>query len=206
MPPEIFLAFDTAAAHCAAAVLWGDAVADPRVVRRVETWVEVMAKGQAERLVPMLGEFLGRHQVAWADLTGIAVGVGPGNFTGIRISVALARGLALGRGIAAVGVTGFEAVAPHEAIPFWAVIEAPRDQVYVQRRDGGAAMIIAADRVAGLDAPVRRLSAISSAEMVANIAEVGFFKAATVQPRPAPFYLRGADAAPPSDLPPVILP
>ena len=134
MPPEaepvplesgIILAFDTSAAHCAAAVLSGD---------RVITRVEPMAKGQAERLVPMLDEVLAEAGVSWGDLAAIGVGTGPGNFTGIRIAVALARGLALGLKVPAIGVTGFEAMAPAAKHPFWAVIDAPRDQSYVQRQ------------------------------------------------------------------------
>ena len=104
----------------------------------------------------------------------------------------------MGRGIAAVGVTGFEALGAGE---FWAVIDAPRGQVYVQ--GSGAATIMQAEDVTG---PVRRMSDVSPAELVTRIAEVGFLKAGTPQPRPAPFYLRGAEALPSSDPPVVILP
>ena len=65
-----------------------------------------MDKGQAERLMPLLEEVLAEGGIGWADLTALAVGTGPGNFTGVRIAVAAARGLALGLGIPAIGVTG----------------------------------------------------------------------------------------------------
>ena len=55
-----------------------------------------MEKGQAERLMPMLAEMLAEAGVGFGDLARIGVGTGPGNFTGVRISVAAARGLALG--------------------------------------------------------------------------------------------------------------
>ena len=183
----VTLAFDTAAAHCAAALLSGD---------RVVTRVEMMAKGQAERLVPLLEEMLAGEGVGWADIGVIAVGVGPGNFTGIRIAVALARGLALGLGVPAVGVTGFEALGAERT----GSVPAPRGQFYV-KVPGAAAEIVEVEPPG-----VVRLAEMPVDAFVAAIARVGRDKARTPQPRPAPFYLRGADAAPASDPPPVILP
>ena len=184
---DCLLAFDTSAAHCAAAVLLGE-----RVVVRVE----VMAKGQAERLVALLDEVLAEGGVGWGDLSAIAVGTGPGNFTGIRIAVSLARGLALGLGVPAVGVTGFEALGADLVV----AIPAPRGQFYVKAPGTVAELVAVAPEGAA------RFGAVAVAEFVEAIARVGRVKAATAQPRPAPFYLRAADAAPASDPPPVILP
>ncbi len=94
------LAFDTSVAHCAAALLSGGRIVAQRY--------EEMAKGQGERLIGLLGDVLDDHGAVWADLDGIGVGIGPGNFTGIRIAVSAARGLALGLGVPAIGVSGFE--------------------------------------------------------------------------------------------------
>lgn len=69
-----------------------------------------MARGQAESLFPTLEELMGEADTVWQDLDAIGVGVGPGNFTGIRISVSAARGLALSLGIPAVGISTFEAI------------------------------------------------------------------------------------------------
>ena len=69
-----------------------------------------MARGQAECLFPTLEELMGDASLAWQNLDAIGVGVGPGNFTGIRISVSAARGLALSLGIPAVGISTFEAI------------------------------------------------------------------------------------------------
>lgn len=196
------LAFDTSAAHCAAALLLPD-----RIIQRVEP----MEKGQAERLLPMLEEVLAEGGTGWADLKALAVGTGPGNFTGVRIAVAAARGLALGLGIPAVGVTRLEALAHGLPRPVMVIEDAKRGQVYVQlfTRNGAAEAHLA-------DSVVPACPATGSAAgegalppampLVEAIARIGAERAGTPQPRPAPFYLRGADAAPPSDPPPVILP
>ncbi len=93
------LAFDTSGAWCAAAVL-----SEGAVTARAEE----MMRGQAERLMPFLEEHLASAGLTWKDLDALAVGIGPGNFTGLRISVAAARGLSLGLGIPALGVSLFE--------------------------------------------------------------------------------------------------
>ena len=198
------LAFDTSAAHCAAALLLPD-----RLIQRVEP----MEKGQAERLVPMLEEMLAEGGIGWSDLKALAVGTGPGNFTGVRIAVAAARGLALGLGIPAVGVTRLEALAYGLPRPLRVIEDARRGEVYVQdfTADGPEpARLAVADTVEPLSnstgsgaGPQALPSALPLAEAIARI---GADRAKTPQPRPAPFYLRGADAAPPSDPPPVILP
>ncbi len=124
---ELFLGFDTSAAHCAAAVVSGDRV----LARRFEP----MARGQAERLMVLLEETLAEAGVAWPGLSGIGVGVGPGNFTGIRISVAAARGLALALGVPAVGVTVSEAAALGAPRPCRAVVQGRAGEVFWQDFD-----------------------------------------------------------------------
>ncbi|MEO8530864.1 MAG: tRNA (adenosine(37)-N6)-threonylcarbamoyltransferase complex dimerization subunit type 1 TsaB [Deltaproteobacteria bacterium] len=177
LPDPVILAFDTSAAHCAVALLLGERV----VVSRVEA----MASGQAERLVVMLQEVLTEAQVGWSDLTAIGVGIGPGNFTGIRISVSAARGLALGLGIPAIGVSTLEAVAFGHARPVTAIVDAKRGQVYAQDFPGGEAMLSHA--IDGVS-----VGTIPLAEAIARIAAT---RADTVE-RPAPLYIREAHAAP----------
>ena len=70
MPDRIVLGFDTSAAHCAAALLCGQAVLAVRS--------EAMARGQAERLMPLLERVLAEAGKAWADIDRIGVGVGEG--------------------------------------------------------------------------------------------------------------------------------
>lgn len=210
MPPETVLAFDTSAAHCAAALLLSDGTC---LIRDEE-----MAKGQAERLVPMLEELLAEAGLSWADLTAIGVGTGPGNFTGVRISVATARGLSLALGIPAIGVHVFDALAHGAPQPLAVALDARRDEVYLQIRDGtdNPPVLLTADearpRIGGLPvigsaAPMLGAEQPLSPAMplVKAIAWIARSRSATPHPPPHPFYLRGADAAPPSDPPPVIL-
>ncbi len=188
------LAFDTSAAHCAAALHVGD---------RTVTRVEPMAKGQAERLMPFLEELLRDEGLAWGNLAALGVGTGPGNFTGIRIGVSAARGLALGLRIPAIGVTGFEAAAHRLPRPVTIALPAPRDHLWLQRlTETGAepaSLTLAAEAGPVTPAP-------GAAAIVAAIAAIAGLRAATPQPRPAPLYVRAADAAPPRDPAPTLLP
>lgn len=213
-PDSLILSFDTSAAHCAAALLCGD--------RLLALRHEAMDKGQAERLIPLLDDVLAEAGVTWADLSALAVGTGPGNFTGVRIAVAAARGLALSVGIPAIGVTTLEARAHGLPHPFAVVEDARRGEVYVQTftPDAGSARVTTlADLAQATTLTTFTGSASEGAVAVAGgvalpqpmplveaIARIAAMRIGTVQPRPAPFYLRGADAAPPSDPPPVILP
>lgn len=68
-------------------------------------------KAHAEELLAMVGEVLAEGQIGLADLDGIAASIGPGAFTGGRVSVAVAQGLAYGAGLRVVGVSTLEALA-----------------------------------------------------------------------------------------------
>ena len=103
MPSDTtLLAFDTSAAHCAAALFCG--------TRVVATHVDDMARAQAEHLLPMLEAFLAEHGKTLSDLPRLGVGLGPGYFTGIPLPVSAPRCLALGLGFPAVGVSTLDAL------------------------------------------------------------------------------------------------
>ncbi len=219
------LAFDTSLPHLSAAVLCD--------VILTET-TEQLARGQAERLMPLLEEQLSAAGGTWQNLDLIAVGVGPGNFTGIRISVAAARGLALALGIPAIGVSLFEALldwhGPLAEPALILALEAPRGQVYVQHFRHGkpqaAARLIDPDNPpADLELPVdmrvrgarardiarpfgaqwEEAAPSRVAAHIAQIAEIRWRDPGFEPGRPAPLYIRTADAAPPRDPAPVIL-
>lgn len=214
-PDALILAFDTSAAHCAAALLSGD-----RVLAEA---FEPMDKGQAERLLPLCAELLAQTGHDWKDLAAIAVGTGPGNFTGVRIAVAAARGLALSLNIPAIGVTRLEAIAEGLPRPLAVIEDARRGEVYLQEftTDADTARLTT---IASLPHELGPLALVGSAAEAAiatlpgaillhqpiplHIAtgRIAAQRLGTPQPKPAPFYLRGADAAPPADPPPVILP
>ncbi len=225
-PAPDLLAFDTSAAHCAAALLSDDVVVAERF--------EEMKRGQAERLMPLLEALLADRDITWRDLTAIAVGVGPGNFTGIRIAVSAARGLGLALRVPVFGVSTFEVMRdptglgahPAEIVS----LEAPRGQAYVQHFRYGTARD--APRVIDPEAPpedlrlpvnmrVRGFRAddiaqpfeaeadpAEIADIAARIGKVTAWRRLQGETpgRPAPLYVRAADAAPPKDPAPVILP
>lgn len=194
---------------------------------------EEMSRGQAERLLPLLEECLTTAGLAWADLSALAVGVGPGNFTGVRISVAAARGLALALKIPAVGVSQFEVqLAGALQGRYLVSLPAPQGRAYVQafadgKPQAAPAMLTpgevgegfegltvigwqAAEIAAGLgllasDHPYwGEVEGFDLPAVIAQIAADHLSRGENL-PRPAPLYVRPADAAPPSDPPPVIL-
>lgn len=218
------LAFDTSAAQCAAALLSDGEICAERL--------EPMKRGQAEALMPLLEQMLAGQSLGWRDLEAIAVGTGPGNFTGIRISVAAARGLALALGIPAIGVSMFEVMGFGQPPGARLIsLPAPHMQVYLQpfaenRRASGTPSLadpLAPPPAPGLAAGTTILGA-SAAELgrhfdcpaitaeltdiparMARIAARRLCEGERVE-RPAPLYARPPDAAPPSDPPPEILP
>ena len=123
------LAFDTSGAACSAAVLSDGAVAAHQGM--------VMERGHGERLLPMIRDVLAESGLVWGDLGLIAVTTGPGAFTGIRIGLAAARGLALASGVPLRGVTAFAAVAAslqgeEAGVPLAVILESRRESLFVQ--------------------------------------------------------------------------
>ena len=181
-----------------------------------------MALGQAERLMPMLEEMLAEAGVAWRDVGALGVGTGPGNFTGVRIAVAAARGLSLGLGVPAIGVTIFDALVWGRDAALVAR-DARLGQVYL-RAFGPAAFgpllqpldaeipplppgtPVIGDFAEDLAVRTGGLSALPRLPLAEGIARMALSHLGQDNPRPAPLYLRAPDAAPPRDPAPVILP
>jgi tRNA threonylcarbamoyladenosine biosynthesis protein TsaB len=119
------LGLDTALGACQAAVLDGEAVR--------ASASELMQRGHQERLGPMVQQVMAEAGVAFGELDRIGVTVGPGSFTGVRVGLAFAKGLALALDIPLIGLGTLEALAasvePEGRVA--AVIDAKRGQVYL---------------------------------------------------------------------------
>lgn len=182
------LAMDTSLAACSVA-LWRDgtiAVAESLP----------MAKGQAEVLVPLIQRVCADAGTALSDIGAIGVTRGPGTFTGIRIGLATARGLALANGCPVIGVSTLVAIAATAALPpepgdILIVQDARRGDVYVELINGtsgagGGPMVLPLDAVAAAF-PARPLRLVGSgaALMTERLAGNVTVAAETVLPDPA---------------------
>lgn len=227
MANPTILAFDTSGPHCATALLIDGQIVASRY--------EDITRGQAERLFPMMDEVMGEVGAVWEEIDAIGVGIGPGNFTGIRIAVSAARGLALSLGKPAIGVSGFD-IARSGADPEFVLLPAPRDQVYARlwANDTWNTPILSDPYQGGRDFMVPNGAVITGHKndvvaetcaregggrdyrlnqtLEANPAEIVAQLSADIQAagdnplRPAPLYIRPADAAPRRDPPLKILP
>ncbi|MEO9339573.1 tRNA (adenosine(37)-N6)-threonylcarbamoyltransferase complex dimerization subunit type 1 TsaB [Mesorhizobium sp. SB112] len=212
------LAIDCAASLCAACIY--DATEDRELGRSVLD----LGKGHAEHLMKVVDEAIAQSRAAFADLDAIAVSIGPGSFTGVRVGVSAARGYALALKIPAIGVNTLEALAaasriehPNRAV--FAALSSAKDDLQAALYDSTGAIleapaIIGMERAVELARHHRPVLAGTAAEKIAESAGGGFeigTLAATVDiaiyarlaaakggssEKPAPLYLREPDAKP----------
>ncbi|MDP3870654.1 tRNA (adenosine(37)-N6)-threonylcarbamoyltransferase complex dimerization subunit type 1 TsaB [Phenylobacterium sp.] len=128
----MLLAIDTCLGACSAAVLDGGRVLASRV--------EPMARGHQERLAPLVAQVMTQAGVAFDQLDRVGVTIGPGSFTGLRVGLAFAKGLGAALSIPVVGVGVLEALAHPLSGTVFAVLDAKRDQVYLQAFADGVAV------------------------------------------------------------------
>lgn len=103
-------------------------------VRVEESWYS--ANNHTIELMPRLVQMMDQQQLAPNRLTGLAVSLGPGSFTGLRIGLAVAKGLATALSLPMVGVPTLDVVArPHQSqnLPIWAVVQAGRGRICAAR-------------------------------------------------------------------------
>jgi len=126
----IVLGLDVCLNACSVAVTDGD-----RVLARAS---QVMARGHQERLAPMVQAVMAEARLAFVRLERVGVTVGPGSFTGLRVGLAFAKGLALATGAPLVGMGTLQALAASADDGRTAgVIDARRGQVYAQAFEAG---------------------------------------------------------------------
>jgi tRNA threonylcarbamoyladenosine biosynthesis protein TsaB len=128
----IVLALDTTLDACQCALVSeGEALA---VVS------EPMVRGHQERLAGMVAEGMAQARLDFAAIDQLAVTVGPGSFTGLRVGLAFAKGLAMALSRPLAGVGTLEAFCGGAAGLSAAVIDAGRGRIYLQVFEGGAAL------------------------------------------------------------------
>ena len=137
----LILAIDTALDACAAAVL--DTVAGKLIARESLA----MKRGHAEALMPLIARVIEASGIAFASLDRIAVTTGPGSFTGLRVGLSAARGIALAANKPAVGLTTLTAFAAPVVSetgehPIISAIDARHDHVYFQVVSGNGSSLV----------------------------------------------------------------
>jgi tRNA threonylcarbamoyladenosine biosynthesis protein TsaB len=123
-----WLGIDTATDHAGFAL-----VTEAEVL---EAWTRRTRRGHTSQLAPRINEALAALELDAATLAGVAVAIGPGSYTGLRVGLALAKGLALAASLPIVGVPTLDAIAAPYSAPYldrvrtlWAVVPAGRGRV-----------------------------------------------------------------------------
>jgi len=195
------LVIETATAACSVALLEGDRVVAARH--------EVVGRGHAERLVPMIGEVLAEAGTNRADL--IQVDCGPGSFTGIRVGIAAARGLALAWGVPVSGFSALALIAATAREDVGVALSGGHGELFVQRfghaplspadplqslRPEAAALAIPDELVlgSGAEALVAARGTGRAEEAFPNAADARLLPAALTDLPPTPLYGRAPDA------------
>jgi tRNA threonylcarbamoyladenosine biosynthesis protein TsaB len=137
------LAIETATECCSVALLAGDALFERS---------EIAPRRHAELLLPMCEDVLAEAAIRRRDLDVVAVGRGPGAFTGVRLAISAAQGIALALAIPVVPISSLAALAmqaPDDGLDILAVIDARMGEVYAGRfrRVGGLVEAIGEETV-----------------------------------------------------------
>ena len=165
----LILAIDTSLDACAAAVL------DTNAARIIAQESLPMKRGHAEALMPLIARVMEDSGTAFASLDRIAATTGPGSFTGLRVGLSAARGIALAAGKPVVGLTTLTAfaapvVSENGAHPVISAIDARHDHVYFQVVSGDGDSLIK-PRVAPISEALEA-SRFGTPHLVGNAAEI----------------------------------
>ena len=190
---ENVVVFDTSNQYIAAALYRGK--------KEVQSIIEFMPRGQAERLMSLLNALLEAASLDWPDISKIGVCTGPGNFTGIRIAVSAARGLALGLEIPAIGISSFEATLLGYGDEELALLPANEGFYYVGSGPKNAKFLSQDEIVSDSTRYVHKATPEIQLKNIALLT----LKKETDFSRPTPCYIKPADAAPSSNKVPNLL-
>ena len=128
----VLLAIDTSGAILSVALLTEDGA--------VYAKQQQMERGQGEALIPLIQELLDEAKQKVEAVDAVAVAVGPGSFTGVRIGLACAKAFGLALNIPVWGVTNLEAQAYGISKPVTVVLDSKRGDYFVQRFENGKAL------------------------------------------------------------------
>ena len=165
----LILAIDTALDACAAAVLDTE-TAELRAQESLP-----MKRGHAEALMPLIARVMQSAALSFTALDRIAVTVGPGSFTGLRVGISAARGLALAAERPAIGLTTLSAyaatiVGQSRSAPVISAIDARHDHVYFQIVAGDGSQLVR-PKVASIDDAIAA-SQFGAPHLVGNAANI----------------------------------
>ncbi len=135
-----------------------------------------MTRGHAEALMPLIQRVMNAARLDFSDLDRIAVTVGPGSFTGLRVGIAAARGLGLAAGKPVVGLSTLAAfaapfIAADDTRPVVTAIDARHNHVYLQVY-GAAGRVLVAPRLASMHEAALRASAAGAPRLAGTAAEL----------------------------------
>ena len=165
----LILAIDTALEACAACVI------DIATNKTLAVESHLMARGHAEALMPLIDRVMRASGIDYSALDRIVVTTGPGSFTGLRVGLSAARGIALAASKPCVGVTTLGAFAApavndQQNHPIISLIDARHDHVYLQAVAGDGSGLIG-PRIAPI-ADALAASRFGAPRLVGNAAQM----------------------------------
>jgi tRNA threonylcarbamoyladenosine biosynthesis protein TsaB len=186
----LILAIDTALDACSAGIL------DSNAGKLIAQESLAMKRGHAEALMPLIARVIKESGIPFTALDRIAVTIGPGSFTGLRVGLSAARGIALAADKPVVGVTTLTAyaapvVSRNAEPPVISAIDARHDHVYFQAVSGNGGSLIR-PRVAPIEEALGA-SKFGAPHLVGNAAKIladrwpaDALQPFKVDPQPAP--------------------
>jgi tRNA threonylcarbamoyl adenosine modification protein YeaZ/ribosomal-protein-alanine acetyltransferase len=212
----IILGLDTSMAACSVAVI------DSHLAIPLASSFNAMERGHAEALAPMVQQVMASAALPFSSIERIAVTIGPGTFTGVRIGLAMARGLGLARGLPVIGIDSLSAIAANEVTSdsfLLVAADARNGEVYTASFDPRRQMVgpptLVPAKLATKDLPpssivigtaaVRVIAESGRNDLVlshsGNVPDAALFSSLAVDVKgtgnmPSPLYLRAPDAKP----------